>query len=391
MRFQELFRPAGIRPLKFALGEVPHGTVETNLTCNLHCRACYNLSRDVVKTVKELKDEIDLLLQKRKLQVITVLGGEPTLHPGLREIVAYIKSKGVICQLLTNGLVFLEDPTNGLLDGLKAEGLDKLLLHLDEGQKHVHADLEKARRTLFAKCQERKIKFSLSLTIYSDTGGQIPALIKKYAGYRCFDGILAVLSRDLLSPKAEDPQLLNEYQGLLAGLGIEPLTYIPSFGDDQFLAWVFYGFFINARTAEAVSVSQLFDRSFRKLYKYLKGRNFFVMRFHPSLIGLLFLASGVADIASSPKKIARYWQVFRKSSVLRNLRLHYVAIQTPPEISQPRDRIKICYGCPDATIRNGQLTPVCMADLVNPLNGNLPKDAFRDDLGRLVYGYLGER
>jgi hypothetical protein len=390
MRLQELRQPGGIRPLKFALGEVPHGTIETNLTCNLHCRACYNLSKDVVKNVKELKEEIDLLLRKRNLQVITVLGGEPTLHPGLREIVAYIKGKGVICQLLTNGLVFLEDENNGLLDGLKAEGLDKLLLHIDEGQKHVHPDLEKARSTLFSKCEERRIKFSLSLTIYSDTGRQIPALIKKYAGYRYFDGVLAVLTRDLLSPKAEDPQLWTEYQSLLAGLGIEPLTYIPSFGDDQYLAWVFYGFFINARTTELVGFSQLYDRVFRRIYRYVKGRNFFAMRYHPSIIGLLFMASGVADIASSPKKMAGYWRVLRKSSALKNLRLHYVAIQTPPEISQPRDRLQICYGCPDATIRNGRLTPVCIADLVNPLNGNLPKDTCRDDLFRLVYGHLRE-
>ena len=390
MYLQEIKHQKRMGPLKFSLGEMPHATLEINRTCNLRCRACYNLYREGTKDKAEVKKEIDLLLEKRNLQVITVLGGEPTLHPDLPEIIAYIKTKRILCQLLTNGLVFLESQNDRLLDGLKSAGIDKILFHVDEGQHHVHADIEMSRRVLFSKCERRKINFSLSLTVYDDTVGQIPALIKKYAKYRYFDGVLAVLARDSHSPQAKDPQLLDEYQSLLAELELEPVAYIPSHGDDHYLAWLIYYFFINACTGKTVGLSPLLNRVFRKLYRYIKRRNFFVIKFTPAVIGLLILAVGAGEIVLRPKKLVGYWGVLRKSSFLKSLRFHYIAIQTPPEISQPQEQIKICFHCPDATIRNGKLTALCVADRINPLGGNLPKDVFREDLYRLVNGHLGE-
>ncbi len=70
-----------LKPLKFALLDMPHATVEPNRTCNLRCRSCYNLDRRFEKPLCLVKEEIDLLIQKRNLQVITILGGEPTLYP----------------------------------------------------------------------------------------------------------------------------------------------------------------------------------------------------------------------------------------------------------------------------------------------------------------------
>jgi len=44
-------------------------------------------------------------------------------------------------------------------------------------------------------------------------------------------------------------------------------------------------------------------------------------------------------------------------------------IRTPPHWDAEKNGYEFCYHCPDATIRNGKLTPVCIADLVNPLPG----------------------
>jgi len=54
-------------------------------------------------------------MQKRNLQTITFIGGEPTLHPDLPRIIKYIKEKKLLCQLLTNGLLFLQDAEDKLL------------------------------------------------------------------------------------------------------------------------------------------------------------------------------------------------------------------------------------------------------------------------------------
>ena len=118
MRIDELDAGRGLRALKFSPEETPHAAVETNRTCNIRCRCCYNLEKNYVKPLDEVKRDIDLILSQRNLQVMTVLGGEPTLHPHLVEIVGYIKSKNIFCQLLTNGIVFLTADGSRLLDAL---------------------------------------------------------------------------------------------------------------------------------------------------------------------------------------------------------------------------------------------------------------------------------
>jgi len=114
-----------LRPLKISLPSIPHITIETNQTCNLHCKTCYNIYQDTIKSLDEIKSEIDLALTKRNLETITLIGGEPTLHPDLPEIIRYIRSKRLICQLLTNGIVFRKEPS--LINEYKQAGLDRIL------------------------------------------------------------------------------------------------------------------------------------------------------------------------------------------------------------------------------------------------------------------------
>ena len=87
MKVEELRSGSGIRPLKYPLRETPHATIETNRTCNIRCRLCYTLERSSMKTLAEIKGEIELALKKRNLDTITLLGGEPTLHPHLPDVV----------------------------------------------------------------------------------------------------------------------------------------------------------------------------------------------------------------------------------------------------------------------------------------------------------------
>ena len=101
MKTKDFSTRNGIKPLKYGLRETPHATIETNRTCNMQCRSCNNINKDYVKSLALVKAEIDLIGKKRNIQVISLLGGEPTLHPELPEIVSYIKGKGLICQLLS--------------------------------------------------------------------------------------------------------------------------------------------------------------------------------------------------------------------------------------------------------------------------------------------------
>ena len=380
-----VFRP---NPLKFKLWDTPHCTIETNRTCNVRCRSCYNLSRDLVKPLADVREEIDIGLQKRNLGVITLLGGEPTLHPHLPEIVAYVKSRKITCQLLTNGLVLLQDDTNELLESLKASGVDRILVHMDDGQGYIHSDLEAGREKLFSKLEKRKIAFSLSLTIYNESQGRIPSLIKKYSRFRYFDGILAVLARDPRPPKVQYADLGEEYKSISRELQVEPLTYIPSNLDDADVRWLIYFYFINSVSGKALTLSPALYRIFNKLYRWLKRRQPYVIRIDPRLAWWVCLFAGVAECVLRPQKIVSLARLLSRSNLGRAVRFHYLAIQTPPEFDSERNQYRLCYHCPDATIRNGMLTPVCIADLINPIgrNGD-PIDRVRY---RAAYGHLEE-
>jgi MoaA/NifB/PqqE/SkfB family radical SAM enzyme len=60
MRIEDLKNAGYINILKYSARDVPHVTIETNRTCNIRCRSCYNLDRDGVKPLAAVKEEIDL-------------------------------------------------------------------------------------------------------------------------------------------------------------------------------------------------------------------------------------------------------------------------------------------------------------------------------------------
>lgn len=73
--------------------------------CNLECFYCYvdvfNQENRII-TPETLKDLIDTLYD-RGTRLIVLLGGEPLLFKQIGEIIRYIKSKKMVCELITNG------------------------------------------------------------------------------------------------------------------------------------------------------------------------------------------------------------------------------------------------------------------------------------------------
>lgn len=382
--------PWAEHPLKYATREVPHATIETNRTCNLGCQTCYTLDRKSIKSLTRVKDEIDLAIKKRNLQTVTILGGEPTLYPGLEDVIAYIKSRGLFCQLLSNGIVLLDDRGDEMLDRLARRGLDRILLHVDSGQRHVHRDPAAVRRILFSKCEAKKLHFALSVTIYNEDQGQMPELLKAISAYRYFDGILAVLARDPHPPGFERADLTAEYRSLADTLGLRPAAYVPSNLSDADVRWVIYFYFINAETKKTFSCSPRLDRAFRRTFRFLRGRELFAARWNPAFAGLGFSLAGLFETIHSPGRIreaARIWQGSRGG---RAIRFHYIVIQKPPDVHPQTGQLVFCYRCPDATVRNGRLAPVCVADHISPLAGMGTLSSCGEAWAPDIYRHLGE-
>jgi len=390
MRVPDIKSRIKIKPLKYPLKETPHATIEPNRTCNMKCRVCYTLNKNHVKPLHKVKKEIDLAVKKRKLETISLLGGEPTLHPDITKIIQYIKHKNLKCQLLTNGLVLLNDEEDLFLDKLIHAGVDRILLHIDVGQKHIHRDIETVRHLLFEKLERKKVHFALSLTIYEANKGEVPSSIKNYSRYRFFDGILAILARDPIHQKAYKTELVYEYERILKELKINVTAYIPSNLDDDDISWLVYFFFINSNTGHTFSISPRMDRVLRKLFRMINGRQFFAPILKRSLLSLLLLLVAFSKTPENPKSLLALYNLIKKSSLTKAIRFHFIAIQNPPEFNNEKSQYQICYHCPDATIRNDMLTPVCLADKINPLNGAQRDGVICNDLYQTVYEHLQE-
>ena len=387
MNIQEIRNNDEIRPLKYPLRETPHLTIEPNRTCNINCRVCYTLNKDSVKSLDDVKKEIDLAIGKRKLRTISLLGGEPTLHPHLMEIIRYIRRKGVQVQLLTNGILLLESEDGRFVDELIRAGINRILVHIDEGQAHIHGKIERARNTLFSRLEGKKVPFSLSLTVYEENRGEISNAITKYSKFKFFNGILAVLARDPLRPQRFDAQLSAVYKQISRTLHVEPTTYIPSNVDDSHISWLIYFYFINARTQKILGVSPGVDGILRKMYRVLTGHQLFAPVVKRRALRFLLILIGLMEGVRHPARIKTFFELVKHSNLTEAIRFHFIAVQTPPELNKMSHQYQICHSCPDATIRNGMLTPVCVADRINPINERNKKTETPEDLDLYLTAY----
>ncbi len=95
--------------------------------CNLDCAYCneYDKVSAPVPTAEMLR-RIDKL-GELGTSIITLSGGEPTLHPDLEAIVRRIRLRGAIATLITNGLLL----TPARIRALNRAGLDYLQISID--------------------------------------------------------------------------------------------------------------------------------------------------------------------------------------------------------------------------------------------------------------------
>src|ERR1700722_20883433 len=90
--------------------------------CNLDCSYCNEYDKTSAPVpLEEMLRRIDKL-GELGTSIITVSGGEPTLHPDLDAIIARIRKRGAMATLITNGLSL----TPSRIRRLNRAGLDAL-------------------------------------------------------------------------------------------------------------------------------------------------------------------------------------------------------------------------------------------------------------------------
>lgn len=363
---------------------VPHAILDINRTCNITCRGCYNQRAETHKSVGEIDQELRQLLELRRLHTITILGGEPTLHPDLEKIVALSKNLVSKVALVSNGLLF--DSTLGRR--LKAAGLDIVFFHIDRGQVRPDLDLYPTARQInalrYQKAQagmEAGLSVGLQIIGYRrllgdiseavgfvlNTPGVSHLLVTNYSYVKKFKFIKGAvdtgLSAELNSVRSNHKDELNnqQVQKLLENKAGQPFAYVAAQHDHRQKRWLSYQFCSiskNERVLNYAMSSSLFERFALRATHRLFGRYLFFFKPSPSILKIQLIANGLTG------GNARINLTALIKSLLPN---HHIAskhlvFQEGPGIQE--GRLVYCKDCPDATLKEGRLVPLCLTDKV---------------------------
>lgn len=380
-------------PMPYAGRAVPHVVIEVNQQCNIRCRACYKDKYGYTKPLDELRAEIDLALRERDVSMVTLAGGEPSLHPQLEQVIAHVVARGRDVQLLSNGYQ-LDDEK---LRRYKAAGLSKVYIHVDSHQRRpdarpgaTEAELDALRDEIAARVTRAGLATALSLTLYRDSFGELDSLVRFVLSRPAYHRMLAICCTDVSGlvagaaqpdggfgpdrPQPEDlrGQVLTnaEVQASLERLGMEPFAFISSELDPDSRRWLFYySYVINKRdgTHEVLHLSSRFKRLVtvaNAVSRRLTGRYPFgkVGSGRKSALTLLLYAVLSLHLPTALKTLLFLAKALAPGSTLHQKSFIF---QQGPNVTSTGE-IDFCKDCPDATVRNGKLVPVCMADIVSP-------------------------
>jgi pyruvate-formate lyase-activating enzyme len=380
-------------PMPFSGKDVPHIVIEVNQACNLACKACYKDRHGYTKPLDQICAEIDLAAERRNLDMLTLAGGEPTLHPQLAEVIAHATSRGIKTSLLTNGSL-LDDER---LSSYARAGLIRVALHVDTLQNRpdapadaaCEADLDPLRLAIFERVAAHGILCGQVATLYQSNLDDLPAMTD--LAFRCRDVslVLMTLCTDFRpiaeahgqpgGPAFDEHERLEDEDVVCGDVervlarshGLAPLHHIPSDRREDEKRWLLYlGFAITDPDGSyhTLFLAPRFRRTVglaNEMQRWTKGRYKFDMvpgRFECVFVCLLYALLGLSwtnlvSVASFLRHLLR-----------RGTRIHskVLVFQKPPNLT-PDGQIEACKDCPDATIRDGQLIPLCLADILSPL------------------------
>ena len=80
--------------------------INVNTDCNLKCNRCYNRFNEMSEISLERLKTLATILKEANILKIILLGGEPTLHTNIIEIINILMEKELDVTLVTNGLRF---------------------------------------------------------------------------------------------------------------------------------------------------------------------------------------------------------------------------------------------------------------------------------------------
>jgi pyruvate-formate lyase-activating enzyme len=343
----------------------PHLVLEVAQACNITCRGCYKLKAEGVKPLDRILRDVDVALSKRRVHTVSIAGAEPTLHPQLCDVVRALRQRKLRTAVISNGLA-LDD---AYLARLKAAGLDLVMLHVDEGQRRpdLGADptpdaVNDLRSRLTRRAARNGLDTGLSVTLYRDNLASLPGLVRLIIASKQIHFLFATnfadVHRMMRNPDTADesPRTTNlEVIGVLREtFGLEPFASAGGQGWVSYFVPVLYG----AREARMLKLrAGAADALLMKLARRLSGRNMF---YCPSRSLIVGTQVAVNQLARGEVRGCLDWL----GGVLRGrerLDAKRMVFDNGPVLG-PDGCVECLASCPNPTVKDGELVPVCMSD-----------------------------
>jgi hypothetical protein len=374
--------------LPWTPGNVPHAILDILRGCNIRCRDCYNLQPDRIKPLAEIDAQLDALTRLRKLQSISIVGGEPTLHPDLVEIVRRVRRRGLFVELFTNGV----DLNDQLLAELKRAGTNVIFLHIEPNQRRPDMpteastdDLRRLRTEKAALIAAHDIEVGLAVTAYPDKPAEIEEAVGLALDSPHFCYLLVTWWRDVsrMPPIRGDlengmfaesscgRQLILSDEGrdrensrsLQTKFGLNPFACLGSNLDAKDLRWLSFMVGTVHQGEKLLFYHSLkptwMEWAFLGISRMMTGRYPFYQPQHAGRFSVHLLLNGLAGgrLAGNLKLLARASRPGARLTTKRFL------FQRPADLDE-QGRVVHCQPCPDAVVKDGRMVPLCISDCV---------------------------
>lgn len=361
-------------PLPWSRNSVPHAVVEITRDCNLACRACYRQKSAGARPLSDILDDVAILERHQRVHTISLAGGEPTLHPDLPAIVRAVKEKGHRVSLVTNALLL----TDALLVRLQSAGLDIVMIHVDEGQTRPDladasdiGQVNRLREEIAARVHAHRLAAGLCTTLYPESLAHLPALVELFLRNPHINFLFAthavvipsLIGQVRTGTAGDRPAAGTTNSMVMADMrrhfGLEPYAYIPptTATADGELPCITYSVPVTHGKAPAFlrMDSGASDRTLVQFSRLLAGRYLYYTPDRLVANALQILGNGL--FSGHLFRALR----FLVGAIGAPLRIKRLVFENAPRIT-PEGTVNCCDFCPNSTVRNGQVVPVCLAD-----------------------------
>ncbi len=367
--------------LPWKYNDAPHAILDIIRGCNIKCNACYNSAECKIKSFEEVIEDYKKITAIRKISSIALIGGEPLLNPDLIKIIKFLKQEGLSVELFSNGLLLDEAKVNELAQA----GVDLVFLHIDIGQKrkdlpenYTVNDIDNLRTQKAKMLYSYGIEVAMSITVKKeDFGENLDNYLKYFKETKFINYFLITLYRDInnygklngvlnekvtgLEAKSENPQepSMQEIMEYFDKRNLEPYTYLTGHYNKELPRWICYNYAASYKHDTLKHTQNLKNSKFERFYlKRMKEKTgvypFFTKQ--DCIINSVFVLLNAfcgGHFFGNIKYLLKSWDKWKK--------IKRILIQEPASVNSDGN-LEFCESCPDITVRDGKVVPVCVCD-----------------------------